>query len=131
MKSEYEKSGPPKRPALKLCVRLVIYRTILQARRPLATSRTPAPSAISEAPPGSGSAPPAAAEAEPPPPPPPAEAVAVGLMVSAITETLRMYPPIELDLEPFLPNVRRAKAPSVRIPRPAWIPYTLRRSGGI
>ena len=47
----HEKGGPPKGPALVPLDSPVSYRTILRASRPPATSRAPAPSAMTEAPP--------------------------------------------------------------------------------
>src|SRR5215207_9992169 len=68
------------------------YRTILRASRPPATSRAPAPSANSDAPPVGGSAPPAAAEAaEAEPPPALAVAVAVAVAVAAEAEAALMF----------------------------------------
>src|SRR5215208_5066342 len=87
--SGQEKADPRRDPLLLMRCSVSYYRTILRARRPPATSRAPAPSANSDAPPVLGSAPPAAAEAEPPPPPPPpaeAEAVEVALAVTVIAE---------------------------------------------
>src|SRR5215208_811946 len=87
--SGQEKAGPRRDPLLLMRCSVSYYRTILRARRPPATSRAPAPSASSDAPPVLGSEPPAAeaAEAEPPPPPPPALAVEVEVAL-AVTVTV-------------------------------------------
>jgi hypothetical protein len=92
----HEKAGPRRDPLLLMRCSVSYCRTILRARRPPATSRAPAPSANSDAPPVLGSEPPAAeaAEAEPPPPPPPpalAVEVALAVTVAAEAEAVLMF----------------------------------------
>src|ERR671924_608258 len=87
----------PRGPASLLSLRSPIgYRRILRARRPPATSKTPAPSAISGAPPVGGSAPPAALAAE-------AEAVAYwGAAAASIIASIAANNIAFLTLLPFL-----------------------------